>query len=240
MTLNTFNGLNHDVWLSFKNENLHLQVQVHSWKDTHLCPRRWLVELPHWFEVTFKAIKCVLPKNDTTSGIPGGYRLVSTYNLPHFLKWGGYSRVNFGHLKSELFRNGGYSGVNFGHLKSELFWNGGVYSGVNFGHLKSELFQNGGGGAFWSVIPERGFLENLDKNLLFSQKPACASQIVSHTLCVWRLTSNVVTSHFAECKELAPSHVHVDARIPFSHIVYFLTSLGFIFFITLGMNSAVL
>ena len=38
-----------------------------------------------------------------------------------------------------------------------------------------------GGGAFWSEIPERGFLENLDKNLLFSQKPACASQSLSHT-----------------------------------------------------------
>ena len=45
---------------------------------------------------------------------------------------------------------GGYSGVNFGHLKSELFQNGGLggYSGVNFGHLKSELFWNGWGGGF--------------------------------------------------------------------------------------------
>ena len=78
-------------------------------------------------------------------------------------------------------KGGGYSGVNFGHLKSEVFQNGeGGYSRVNFGHLKSEVFRKGGG-AFWSEIPERGFLENLDKNLLFSQKPACASQIVSHT-----------------------------------------------------------
>ena len=53
-------------------------------------------------------------------------------------------------------------------------WGG--YSGVNFGHLKSEVFQKGGGGVFWSSIPERGKLENLDQNLLFSQKPACASQ----------------------------------------------------------------
>ena len=130
---------------------------------------------------------------------------------------GGYSGVNFGHLKCEVFRNGegGVSGVNFGHLKSEVFrngwgvfrsklwssqiwsfpkWGGGAgYSRVNFGHLKSEVFQNGGGGgeAFWSEIPERGFLENLDKNLLFSQKPACASQIVSHILRVWRLINSV-------------------------------------------------
>ena len=70
-----------------------------------------------------------------------------------------------------------------------FIWGG--YSVVNFGHLKSEVFHWGGGdGALWSEIPERGFLENLDKNLLFEltvQKPACASQIVSHTLCVWRL-----------------------------------------------------
>ena len=50
------------------------------------------------------------------------------------------------------------------------------------------------GGAFWSEIPERGFLENLDKNLLFEecvQKPACASQIVSHILRMWRLTKHL-------------------------------------------------
>ena len=113
---------------------------------------------------------CPFQAHVATSGIPGGYRLVSTYDLTHFPKWGG-----------------GYSGVNFCHLKSEVFQNGGGYSGVNFGHLKSEVFLGGVGGAFWSEIPERGFLEILDKNLLFSQKPACASQIVSHILRMWRL-----------------------------------------------------
>ena len=46
-------------------------------------------------------------------------------------------------------------------------------------------FSEMGGGAFWSEIPERGFLENLDKNLLFEecvQECACASQIVSHVI----------------------------------------------------------
>ena len=57
-----------------------------------------------------------------------------------------------------------------------------VISNLNFPEM--------GGGAFWSEIPERGFLENLDKNLLFSQKPACASQIVSHILRMWRLKSS--------------------------------------------------
>ena len=39
-------------------------------------------------------------------------------------------------------------------------------------------------------MPERGSLENLDTNLLFEvgvQKPACASQIVSHILRMWRI-----------------------------------------------------
>ena len=39
---------------------------------------------------------------------------------------------------------GGYSGVNFGHPKSEVFQSGGGVSGVNFGHPKSEVFQRGG------------------------------------------------------------------------------------------------
>ena len=41
-----------------------------------------------------------------TSGIHGGYRLVSTYDLPDS-KPGGYSGVNFGHLKSKVFHGGG-------------------------------------------------------------------------------------------------------------------------------------
>ena len=47
------------------------------------------------------------------------------------------------------------------------------------------------GKALWSEIQERGSVENLDTNLLFEvsvQKPACASQIVSHILHMWRLT----------------------------------------------------
>ena len=73
--------------------------------------------------------------------------------------WGeGIPEVNFGHPKSEVFRNGmgGYSGVNFGHPKSEVFRNGmGGIPEVNFGHPKSEVFQNvcvGGAGVFWSKL----------------------------------------------------------------------------------------
>ena len=44
--------------------------------------------------------------------------------LTIFIGGGGYSGVNFGHPKSEVFRiflGGGYSGVNFGHPKFEVF-----------------------------------------------------------------------------------------------------------------------
>ena len=115
-----------------------------------------------------------------TSSYPGWIKSphVVTLGILKFLG-GGYSGVNFGHPKSEVFRNGGgYSGVNFGHPKSEVFRNGGVfrskhwssqiwsfpkwggYSGVNFGHPKSEVFRNVGEGysgvqfqkgVFWKI-----------------------------------------------------------------------------------------
>ena len=129
---------------------------------------------------------------------------------------GGYSGVNFGHPKSEVFQNGGgggYSGVNFGHPKSEVFQNGGIfrsklwssqiwsfpkwggYSGVNFGHPKSEVFQNGGGGLSGLKFQKGAFWKNLGKNLLFSQKPACAWQIVSHILRMRRLISAIAVAY---------------------------------------------
>ena len=55
---------------------------------------------------------------------------------------GGYSRINFGHLKSEVFRNGGYSGVNFGHLKNLKF------SEMGGGGLSGLKFQKG---VFWKI-----------------------------------------------------------------------------------------
>ena len=73
----------------------------------------------------------------------GGYSGVNFGHLKCEIFWGGYSGVNFGHLKCEIFW-GGYFGVNFAHLKSEVFQKkGGWYSGVNFGHLKCEVFLGG-------------------------------------------------------------------------------------------------
>ena len=95
-----------------------------------------------------------------------------------FSKWGGYSGVNFGHPKSEVFQNGGgYSGVNFGHPKSEVFQNGGGYSGVNFGHPKSEVFRNGGGGLSGKFGPK--FIVQPETSLCIT--------VVSHILRMWRL-----------------------------------------------------
>ena len=69
----------------------------------------------------------------------------------------------------------------------------GLYSEVKYSKcqdLPKFHFSGGGGegGVFWNQIPEEGVLENLVKNLLCVQKPACASQIVSHILHMWRLT----------------------------------------------------
>ena len=48
-----------------------------------------------------------------------------------------------------------------------------------------KFFIGGGGGAVWSEIPERGFLENLDKNLLFevncTETCLCITDSLSHT-----------------------------------------------------------
>ena len=82
--------------------------------------------------------------NTGTSGIPRGYRLVSTYDLTHFLKWGRVFRSKLWSSQIWSFpkwEGGGYSRVNFGHLKSEVFWNGG-------GGLSGLKFQKG---AFWKI-----------------------------------------------------------------------------------------
>ena len=125
-----------------------------------------------------------------TSGIQGGYRLVSTYDLPDCkLTGGSNSGVNFGHLKSEVFHLAGYSGVNL------------VISNLKF-------FIKGGGGRLWSEIQERGFLENLDKNLLFEecvQECACAS----HT--TYEETNQV---HVSQCATLVHFCSMTVRRLP--------------------------
>ena len=82
---------------------------------------------------------------------------------------GGDFGVNFGHLKSEVFHGGWYFGVNFGHLKSEVFHWGGRLSGLKFQKAP-----------FWRIWTKIYCLRST------VQKPACASQIVSH-IRMWRL-----------------------------------------------------
>ena len=122
-----------------------------------------------------------------TSGIPGGYRLVSTYDLPHFPKWGGgggYSRVDFGHLKSEVFRNGG--GVFRSKLWSSQIWSfpkWGGYSRVNFGHLKSEVFRNvGGRGGFLVWNSGKGLSGKFGQKFTVQPETClCITDSLSHT-----------------------------------------------------------
>ena len=100
---------------------------------------------------------------------------------------------------------GVYSGVKIENIQSAKiclnfnFQGRGQYCGVKTENTQSAKiclnfnFRRGGG-ALWSEIPQRGSLENLDTNLLFEvsvQKPACASQIVSHKLRMWRLITEV-------------------------------------------------
>ena len=87
----------------------------------------------------FQQVACVYieAKKTTTSSYPGWIKSPHVVNL-------GIQKIS--DLDSvTIFNGGGYSGVNFGHPKSEVFRKWGGYSGVNFGHPKSEVFRNGGG-----------------------------------------------------------------------------------------------
>ena len=64
-----------------------------------------------------------MPQNEW---YPWGIQISLHIQSPGFQAQGGYSGVNFGHLKYEVFHLGGYSEVNFGHLKSEVFHMGGI------------------------------------------------------------------------------------------------------------------
>ena len=107
------------------------------------------------------------------------------------LQNGGYSGVNFGHPKSEFFGNGGYSGVNFGHFKSEVSEMGG-YSGVNFGHPKSEVFQNGGWGGFLVFNSRKGFSGKFGPKFTVQPETCLCITVVSHILRMWRLISALI------------------------------------------------
>ena len=108
--------------------------------------------------------------NIVTRWYPRGIqKLVSTYDL----------------LDSGPTRGREYSGVKTENTQSAKIC-------LNFNFREGDGGGGGVGVALWSEIPERGSLENLDTNLLFEatvQKPACASQIVSHIIDMWRLTN---------------------------------------------------
>ena len=102
---------------------------------------------------------------------------------------GGYSGVNFGHPKSEAFRNGGrgYSGVNFGHPKSEAFQNGGgVYSGVTL-VIQNLKFSEMGGGGFLVFNSRKGLSGKFGPKLTVQPETCLCITVVSHILRMWRL-----------------------------------------------------
>ena len=129
--------------------------------------------------------------NSITRGIHGGYRLVSTYDLLDSKPSGGGGVFRSKLWSSQIWSfsfGGGYSRVNFGHLKSEVFHWGGVFrSKLCSSQIWS--FSLGGGlsglkfqkGAFWRIWTKIYCLRST------VQKPASASQIVSHILRMWRL-----------------------------------------------------
>ena len=113
------------------------------------------------------------PKRWTRWYPRGIQKLVSTYDLR-----GGYSGVRTENTQSAKICLGGYSGVRTENTQSvkiclnfNFFWGGG---------LSDLKFQRGALWRIWTQI------------LLFVvtvHKPACASQIVSHILRMWRLTN---------------------------------------------------
>ena len=95
---------------------------------------------------------------------------------------GGYSGVNFGHPKSEVFRNGGgYSGVNFGHPKSEVFWNGGVFRSKLW---SSQIwsFPKWGGGGFLVWNSRKGLSGKFGQKFTVQPETClCITDSLSHT-----------------------------------------------------------
>ena len=119
---------------------------------------------------------------------PWGLQISLHIRSPEFSELGsrGYSGVNFGHLKSEVFRNrGGYSGVNFGHLKSEVFRNGGGLSGLQFQK-----------GAFWKIWTKIYCLRNVYR------KVVCITDSLSHT-------TYVETNKVYKCV-----YLHLPVKVP--------------------------
>ena len=129
-----------------------------------------------------------------TSGIPGGYRLVSTYDLPHFPKCGG------GVFRSKLWSS---------QIWSFPKWGG--YSGVNFGHLKSEVFQNVGGGGFLVWNSRKGLSGKFGQK--FTVQPETC-------LCITDSLSHVETNNSSEYPTSDKSRrktVSADGIIRFVH-----------------------
>ena len=128
------------------------------------------------------------------------------YSLQVKLEYYPYDKYKSPHMETPTSNSEGGGGV--GILKSN---SQSAKTCLNFkfflggeGILKSNTqstkiclnFKLGEGGYSGTKFQNRGVLENLVKNLLCVQKPACASQIVSHILRLWRLIkTNYIDLH---------------------------------------------
>ena len=158
--------------------------------------RSYIVKLEYYPYDKFKSPQTETPTSNRRGGVLWS-ELWSTQIWSLHLG-GGCSDLNFGQLKSEVFILGGRGGtliwtlVN-SNLKSSLGRGGVLWSELWSTQIWIFIWE--GRWVLWSEIPKRAALENLGKNLLFSQKSACASQIVSHMLRMWRLKN---TKHEGE------------------------------------------
>ena len=98
------------------------------------------------------------------------------------------------HIRSPSFKGGG--GILESNTQSAKiclnfnFREGGTLESNTQSAQDLPKFQFWGEGGLSGLKFQKGALKNLDKNLLFEvsvQKPACASQRVSHILRMWRL-----------------------------------------------------
>ena len=125
------------LYLDLSEQYCELQIKHVFGYDEFLIKFSWFYQM-------------LLPYNVPTSSYPGWIK------SPQVVTLGILKISDLDSLTIFIGGVGGYSGVNFGHPKSEVFRNGGGDSGLNFGHPKSEVFRNGGGGGYSGLQFQKG------------------------------------------------------------------------------------
>ena len=110
----------------------------HFMLDRHfyVCSR-WVDEVTQADVMFVIRSRFLMGTHSATSGIPGGYRLVSTYDLPHFPKWGAVFRSKL--WSSQIWSFPEWEGVfwcNVLKLPPVLPWRGPFLTVQNYPTLK--------------------------------------------------------------------------------------------------------